>query len=151
MHYEPFFYPQDAIENWNFFYGKKGFLQHQCLIPRNVAKDALTEMLERIAKAGLCSPLTTLKRFGDKPSLGMLSWPKEGFSLALDFTNTGTPLRDLFSSLDTVVLQAGGTLYPAKDARMTPETFKSSFPRWQEFSQYIDPAFSSDFWKRVTL
>lgn len=151
MHYEPFFYPQDFVENWNFFYGKQGFLQYQCLIPAEAAKDVLKEMLERIAHAGMCSPLTTLKRFGNKPSLGMLSWPKDGFSLALDFKNTGEPLLDLLTKIDELVIQAKGSLYPAKDARMSSSFFKESFPRWQDFSGHIDPAFSSNFWKRVTL
>ncbi len=150
IHYEPFFYPQDAVGNWNFLYGKKGFLQHQCLIPKHNAKEVLREMLQKIVQAGFCSPLTTLKQFGTKESLGLLSWPKEGFSLALDFPNTGKNVLNLFNDLDHIVLRAEGSLYPAKDARMTPEMFQQSFPRWQEFEKYKDPAFTSNFWKRVT-
>jgi hypothetical protein len=71
-------------------------------------------------------------------------------TLALDFANRGPQTLALFDELDRVVRAAGGRFYPAKDARMAPECYAQSYPRWQAFSKFIDPAFSSSFWRRVT-
>jgi hypothetical protein len=80
----------------------------------------------------------------------MLSFPRKGVTLALDFPNDGQPTLDLMNQLDSVVFQAGGALYAAKDARMSPASFLSSYPRVEEFKRFMDPAFSSSFWRRVT-
>jgi hypothetical protein len=92
-----------------------------------------------------------LKTFGDVLSPGMLSFPRPGLELALDFANQGNKTLELLEDLDRVVRQSGGAVYPAKDARMSSESFQTYFPRWREFAQYIDPKFSSSFWRRVTL
>ena len=79
----------------------------------------------------------------------MLSFPRQGVTVALDFPNTGPKIKPLFADLDRIVRIAGGRLYPAKDARMPGEFFRASYPRWQEFAQLVDPACSSSFWRRV--
>jgi hypothetical protein len=89
-----------------------------------------------------------LKVFGERPSPGMLSFPRPGVTLALDFPVRPATL-DLLDRLDRIVMEAGGAVYPAKDARMSPATFAGSFPRVEEFSRHVDPAFSSSFWRRV--
>jgi hypothetical protein len=93
--------------------------------------------------------LAVLKQFGTPASRGMLSFPMLGTTLALDFPNRGEKLHRLFDALDRIVLDAGGRLYPAKDGRMGPAIFKAGFPRWREFSRYVDPRFSSGLWRRV--
>ncbi len=145
-----FFFPLDRILQWNRLYGPAGFYQYQCVVPMHSARRATTELLETIAGSGLGSFLAVLKRFGTVVSPGMLSFPREGVTLALDFPNKGAAVERLFQSLDRIVGTAGGTLYPAKDGRMPGALFRSGYPRWQEFSQYIDPACSSSFWRRVT-
>ena len=147
--YDPFFYPLDAIQNWNRMYGRKGFLQYQCVVDMADAEAAVAEMLARIAAAGSGSFLAVLKIFGDVPSPGMLSFPRPGATLALDFPFSGDKTFALLNSLDEVVQQAGGAIYPAKDARMSGDGFKHYYPRWQEFNELVDPAISSSFWRRV--
>lgn len=151
-HYNPFFYPLDAIYHWNRMYGKRGLLQYQCVVPNNDDGYAvMKEMLDRIAHSGEASFLTVFKKFGDVPSPGMLSFPRPGLTLALDFANNGPRTLRLFDRLDTSVRQIGGIIYPAKDAHMSAEDFQAYYPQWQEFAQYIDPKFSSSFWRRVTV
>jgi len=147
-HYDPFFYPLDTVNNWNRFYGKQGFLQWQCVVPLE-AREAVISILERIAHSGQGSPLVVLKTFGDRRSPGMLSFPRRGITLALDFANRGQYTFDLLNELDAIVREVKGAIYPAKDARMSFETFAVSFPNWEEFAQYVDPKFSSSFWRRI--
>lgn len=149
-HYEPFFYPLDGILHWNRMYGRRGFFQFQCVVPPHSAKETIRELLQAIAAARSGSFLAVLKVFGDKPSPGLLSFPRPGATLALDFPNQGQRTLDLLSNLGTMVAAAGGALYPAKDACMSGEHFQSYFPRWPEFKKHVDPRFSSSFWRRVT-
>ena len=143
QHWDHFFFPLDAIGHWNRLYGRRGFLQFQCVVP---TPEALRELL----REPLASPLTVLKRFGTARSPGMLSFPRPGFTLALDLPNRGEGTFALFGRLEKIAVEAGGALYPAKDARMSKETFERSYPRLEEFSRHLDPAFSSSFWRRVT-
>jgi FAD/FMN-containing dehydrogenase len=147
VHYRPFFFPLDGVERWNRLYGKRGFLQFQCVVP---GPDAVRALLDEAARGGAGSPLTVLKKFGDLPSPGMLSFPRPGFTLAIDLPNGGEATFALFSRLEQVAIEAGGALYPAKDARMTPASFARSYPRRDEFARLVDPAFSSSFWRRVS-
>ena len=147
--YESFFYPLDSLRQWNLLYGRQGFLQYQCVIPE-ANLEALEELLDRIAHSGMGSFLGVLKQFGSAPAAGMLSFPRPGLTLALDFAMRGERTLKLMQSLDEVVQQSGGALYPAKDARMSPALFDASFPRWRSFAPYIDPKMSSSFWRRVT-
>lgn len=148
--YDPFFYPLDSIHQWNRMYGKRGFFQYQCIVPYRDGYEVMKELLERISQSGQGSFLSVLKTFGDVSSPGLLSFPRSGLELALDFANQGDKTLELLEDLDKVVCQSGGVVYPAKDARMSPESFQTYFPHWREFAQYIDPKFSSSFWRRVT-
>ena len=148
-HYEPFFYPLDAIGHWNRIYGPKGFLQYQCVLPPDVAEPALRELLGRIAGSGQGSFLAVLKRFGDKPSLGMLSFPRPGVTIALDFPMLGAMTLRLLDELDEVVAEAEGALYPAKDARIKPKMFLDVFLALNKFQQLRDAALSSSLFRRI--
>jgi len=111
---------------------------------------AFEELLDRIARSGMGSFLGVLKRFGTVPAAGTLSFPRPGLTLALDFAMRGDRTLQLLGSLDEVVKENGGALYPGKDARMSPALFEASFPHWRSFVPYIDPKMSSSFWRRVT-
>jgi hypothetical protein len=149
-HFQSFFFPLDSVANWNRLYGPRGFYQYQCVIPGQAGPEMTARLLEKIARSGQGSFLAVLKQFGSVSSPGMLSFPRCGVTLALDFPNTGARIERLFRELDEIVAAAGGRLYPAKDARMPAELFRNTYPRWGEFARYVDPAFSSGFWRRVT-
>ena len=148
--YRPFFYPLDGIRHWNRLYGRRGFFQFQCVVPEDAAVTVLGDILQRAARAGQGSFLSVLKVFGDVPSPGLLSFPRPGVTLALDFPNRGERTRALLRDFEERVREAGGALYPAKDALMSPRSFRAFFPRWAELAEQADPAFSSSFWRRVT-
>lgn len=148
-HYTPYFYPLDSIKHWNRMYGPEGFYQYQCVIPPEHATHAIKQLLRCISNSGQGSFLAVLKSFGTQPAAGMLSFTRPGTTLALDFPNRGHVTQNLFKQLDQIVFETGGALYPAKDARMPTTLFRSSFPQWQKFSEYTDPCFSSDFWRRM--
>lgn len=148
--YEPFFYPLDSILHWNRIYGKRGFLQFQCVIPWRYGRDGIVAMLEAIADSGLASFLAVLKAMGEIPSVGMMSFPQPGITLALDIAIVPGVTFPLFDRLAEMTRELGGRLYPAKDARMTGPQFRAFYPQWREFAQYRDPAFTSAFWERVT-
>jgi FAD/FMN-containing dehydrogenase len=144
---EKFFYPLDAIKNWNTIYGRQGFLQYQFV---TADQNAVKEILERVAQSKRASFLTVIKRFGALPSPGLLSFPREGTTVCFDFAATPS-IYPLLDDLDDIVLASGGAIYPAKDSRMSAETFRRSFPRAGEFATFIDPRFSSSFRRRVGL
>lgn len=149
-HYNPFFYPLDSISGWNHIYGQRGFLQYQFTVP-NTANgiEGLEKIFSQIKKSGWGSFLAVLKTFGSMESLGLLSYPKEGITLALDFPNVGEPLLQLLNSCDAIVSSLGGNVYPAKDSRMSHEHFYQFYPAIEKFKKYIDPQFSSSFWRRI--
>lgn len=149
VHCLPFFYPLDAILHWNRAYGRAGFLQYQCVVPPEAARDATRALLGAIAAAGEGSFLAVLKRFGTQPSRGMLSFPRPGTTLALDFPQRGARTLALLDRLDAIVTEAGGALYPGKDARMSRAMFELSFPALAQFLPYVDPRLASHFWHRV--
>ena len=149
MHMLPFFYPLDAVSEWNRLYGRKGFLQYQCVIPLPMASLCIGKLLGEIAANGSGSPLAVLKVFGPVPSQGWLSFPREGVTLALDFPVRPGVFR-LLERLDRVVSDGGGAVYPAKDARLSAAAFQEFYPEWQRLEAYRDPAFMSAFWRRVT-
>ncbi|OBS53486.1 MULTISPECIES: FAD-binding oxidoreductase [Methylosinus] len=149
QHYAPFFYPLDAIHDWNRLYGSRGMFQYQCVVPPGAARAAIATLLREIVGEGQASFLAVLKTFGDKTSPGFLSFPRPGATLALDFPNSGQDTLALMSRLDSIVMEAGGALYPAKDGRLAPETFRRSFPKLQEFLRHKDERMESDFWRRV--
>jgi FAD/FMN-containing dehydrogenase len=149
QHYATFFYPLDAILNWNRLYGRRGMLQYQCVVPFGAHREAMRALFDEIARSGQASFLAVLKTLGDIPSLGLLSFPRHGVTLALDFPNRGVETFRLMDRLDAIVREAGGAIYPAKDGRMSAETFRCAFPRWEEFAKLKDPSMNSDFWRRV--
>lgn len=148
-HYEPFFYPLDNIQSWNRIYGPSGFYQYQCVIPRIHGLAPVQEILNEAKKSGMHSALSVLKSFGSKPSPGLLSFPCAGLTLAVDFSNQGDPSLRFFERLDAIVKEFNGRLYPAKDSRMPGALFRKGYPEWEKFSKFIDPQFSSGFWRRV--
>jgi FAD/FMN-containing dehydrogenase len=147
--YDSFFYPLDAIRHWNLLYGRKGFLQYQCVIPETKL-EAFEELLDVVARSGMGSFLVVLKQFGTAQPAGMLSFPRPGLTITFDFAMRGERTLALMQSLDEIVQKAGGAIYPAKDARMSPALFETSFPNWRSFVPYMDPKMSSSFWRRVT-
>jgi FAD/FMN-containing dehydrogenase len=131
VHFEPFFYPLDSIHDWNRIYGKGGFTQYQFVIPKEAGSAGMTAVLNRIAQSGRGSFLAVLKAFG-KGNDNYLSFPMEGYTLALDF-KIDPGLFPFLEELDRIVLDHGGRLYLAKDVRMSEATFKRGYPRWEAF------------------
>ncbi|WP_298245132.1 FAD-binding oxidoreductase [uncultured Bradyrhizobium sp.] len=136
----PYFFPLDSIGDWNRIYGKRGFLQHQCVIPEAGARAVLGEILDRVARRGDASFLAVLKKLGQGD--GILSFPLPGYTLALDFPVKGDILNFL-DEIDRVVVDAGGRLYLAKDARQSRATFEAGYPalsRFKAIRKSLDPA-----------
>jgi FAD/FMN-containing dehydrogenase len=138
--YDAYFFPLERLRNWNRLYGSKGFLQYQLVIPCESAYAGISAVLERVAAAGKGSFLSVLKRFG-KGNANLLSFPTEGYTLALDFKYEPN-LFPLLDELDAIVLDHGGRLYLAKDARMSAEFFRKTYPNWERFLEIkakVDP------------
>jgi len=136
----PYFFPLDSLKDWNRIYGKRGFLQHQCVIPEQGARAVLGDILERVARRGDASFLAVLKKLGQGD--GILSFPLPGYTLALDFPLRGDILNFL-DEIDRLVVAAGGRLYLAKDARQSRATFAAGYPALQRFNairKSLDPA-----------
>jgi FAD/FMN-containing dehydrogenase len=131
--YEPFFYPLDAILHWNRGYGKKGFVQYQFVLPLS-ARQGLVKILKRISDEGMGSFLAVLKVFGRQES--MISFPEEGYTLALDFP-VRKGLFKFLDELDEIVLEYGGRLYMSKDARMKPEVLQKGYPKLDQFRNIV--------------
>jgi FAD/FMN-containing dehydrogenase len=127
-----YFYPLDAILDWNRIYGRHGFVQYQCVLPLETSRDGLTALLTEIARVGGASFLAVLKRLG-RESFGYLSFPREGFTLALDFPIKSETLA-LLDRLDEIVLDGGGRIYLAKDARMSARMLRAGNPRLEQFN-----------------
>jgi FAD/FMN-containing dehydrogenase len=153
VHYEKFFFPLDAINNWNRGYGKRGFIQYQFVIPEDNGKQHLTEILQLIASSG-CTPfLNVFKRMGD--GQGILSFPFKGYTLAIDFPMTNA-LPAFSKKLDAKVKEAGGRLYLGKDALLDEAMFKAMYPeheQWLSIKRKYDPEnkFSSTIGRRLGL
>lgn len=150
VHHDAFFFPLDGVHRWNRIYGRNGLLQFQCTVPKPAAPAAIRELLDAIAAAGDGSFLAVLKNFGPVRSPGLLSFPRDGVTLALDFPNRGEKSAKLFAALYATVAAHGGRLYPAKDALMSGAQFRAQYEDvLPAFTKAIDPAFSSSFWRRV--
>ncbi|TKC91775.1 FAD-binding oxidoreductase [Trinickia terrae] len=148
--YDAYFYPLDSLLEWNRIYGRAGFQQYQCVVPTGTARDATRSILDAIAASGTGSFLAVLKRCGDISSPGLLSFPIEGTSLALDFPQRDAVNARLFAKIDSIVREADGRLYPAKDAHMSGADFRAAYPNWQQLEALRDPAMMSRFWERTT-
>ena len=153
VYYDDYFCPLDSILQWNRLYGKRGFAQYQVTYPPDDS-GGLVELLEKLSRSSCASFLAVLKRLGPG-NPGLLSYPREGYTLTLDI-----PMRpDLIGflrELDRSVLDHGGRLYCAKDAAMLPETFAAMYPRLDEFRQIkarLDPdmVFSSSMARRLGI
>ncbi|MEO6049867.1 MAG: FAD-binding oxidoreductase [Pyrinomonadaceae bacterium] len=125
-HFDGYFYPLDGIRNWNRAYGKPGFVQYQFVLPKADSYDGLVETLAKIERSGQGSPLAVLKLFGKPNQNAVMSFPLEGYTLALDFKVNPEVFR-LLDELDEIVLKHNGRIYLAKDARMSSEVFHNSY------------------------
>jgi FAD/FMN-containing dehydrogenase len=148
-HYESYFYPLDNLLHWNRMYGPRGFYQYQSVVPPESGQEAVNAMLREIKRSGDGSFLAVLKTFGNRQAVGMLSFPRPGVTLALDFPNEGDRTHKLFNRLDSIVREAHGRIYAAKDARMPRELFESGYPRLSEFLKFRDPGISSALSRRL--
>jgi FAD/FMN-containing dehydrogenase len=140
--YDRFFYPLDHIQNWNRMYGRRGFAQYQFVLPLSAGPDALRDLLQRIAASGQGSFLSVLKLFGPgEADGGLLSFPREGYTLAMDFPINPQTL-ELMDRLDERVIHYGGRVYLAKDSRMRAEVFRAGYDQAARFTsqkQALDP------------
>ena len=151
---DSFFYPLDAIGHWNRIYGKNGFTQYQFILPKETSYEGLEEILSAISKSGKGSFLAVLKLYG-KANDNYLSFPMEGYSLALDF-KIEKGLFDLLDELDEIVVKYKGRIYLAKDVRVSKEIFEKGYPQIGNFRQYreknkMDIKFQSFQSKRVGI
>jgi hypothetical protein len=135
----PYYFPLDYIPYYWPLYKRLGFWQFHCVVPPNAVKKVFL---------GLSQPpfLIVRKTFGDISSVGMLSFCRPGIGLSFDFVHKNAVLA---RKLENIVIEAGGACYPAKYS-MSTDMFHHSFPRWREFAKYVDPGFSSNFWRRVS-
>ena len=155
QHYDDFFFPLDRIGNWNRMYGRRGFIQYQCVLPLRDAHRALQLILEELRKSDYASFLSVLKLFGPGNE-APLSFPMEGYTLTLDLPLGSPHLFAFLDRLDELVLRFGGRVYLAKDARMSAENFKKMYPRiedWRALKSRVDPQnrFQSDMSRRLEL
>lgn len=153
--YDSYFYPLDAIGEWNKMYGKRGFVQYQCVIPEATALEGLTAILKELSGSRRASFLAILKRLGAEGK-GLLSFPLPGYTLTLDLPIRDKGLFSLLDKLDHILLQYGGRIYLAKDARISAESFRTMYPRyaeWMKIKHAIDPAnrFSSSLSRRLNI
>jgi decaprenylphospho-beta-D-ribofuranose 2-oxidase len=130
---DEFFFPLDKIAHWNKLYGRRGFTQYQLVLPKEASLAGLRVILAKIAAAGLGSFLAVLKLFGAE-NANYLSFPLEGYTLALDF-KIQNRLFPFLDELDRIVLDHGGRLYLTKDVRMSRDVFRQGYPRWEQFAQ----------------
>ncbi|HXJ84459.1 MAG TPA: FAD-binding oxidoreductase [Candidatus Methylomirabilis sp.] len=135
---EQFFYPLDALHDWNRLYGARGFLQYQCVIPNSAGAAPVRSLLEKLAARGAASFLAVIKDFGPG-SDAFLSFPLAGTTLSLDLPYRGQKTEMLVHELNAVVIQAGGRIYLAKDAVTRPEDFASMMkPRLEQWKAVRD-------------
>jgi decaprenylphospho-beta-D-ribofuranose 2-oxidase len=151
---ESFFYPLDSLLEWNRFYGKRGFVQFQCVLPFETSRSGLGLILQRLSQTGNVSFLAVLKRLGNQE--GLLSFPFPGYTLAMDIPLAGSHLFDFLKELDQIVFSHGGRIYLAKDSRMSPEMVETMYPglkEWRNIRKELDPGglFSSDLCRRLHL
>ena len=120
-----------VIGEWNRLYGKKGFVQFQCVLPKIDGVANMRKLLTEISNSGEGSFLAVLKQFGVRNE-NLLSFPIEGYTLALDFKASETAIKTV-KKLEAMVVDMGGRLYLTKDAVMQESTFKATYPNWEKF------------------
>ena len=131
--FQSYFYPLDKLNNWNKLYGRNGFIQYQFVLPRAAGVRGLRKILSKIAESGKSSFLAVLKMFGVQ-NQNLLSFPIEGYTLTLDFKMNSETIA-LIKELDAVVVDLGGRIYLTKDALMSEQTFKFTYPQWEQFEK----------------
>lgn len=146
---EPFFYPLDAIGNWNRLYGTRGMLQYQCVVPMQNGVATMKSIIAELQRGAGASFLAVVKKFGSHTSPGLMSFPQPGLTLTLDMPNSGRRLFAALDRCDDIVASVGGRVYAAKDARIRGDRFISMYENYSEFVRYIDPRCSSSFWRRI--
>ena len=152
VHFAPFFFPLDRLAAWNRLYGRKGFVQYQCVLPKSESPAGLAALLECVAAKGHGSFLAVLKLFGPAGD-GLLSFPMEGYTLTLDFPMRPGTLA-LLEALDEITHRHGGRVYLAKDACCAPERVREGYPRWDAFEAVraaAAPRFASELSCRLAL
>ncbi|MEQ9639295.1 MAG: FAD-binding oxidoreductase [Alphaproteobacteria bacterium] len=152
--YDRFFFPLDSIDNWNRVYGKRGFHQFQCVLPADRAEAGIRQMLQAVQRAGNASPLAVLKAMRGR-GRGYLSFPDDGFTLALDLP-ARPATRDLLAALETLTLDHGGRIYLAKDSALSPAGLAAMYPELDKYRQVLaevdpDRRFGSDMATRLRL
>ncbi len=151
--YDAYFYPLDFLWDWNRLYGKRGFIQYQFVVPLKTSREALVQVLQLCGQKGWGSFLTVLKRLGSQE--GWLSFPMPGYTLALDMP-VKPGLWKFLDQLDRIIIEHGGRVYLAKDARLSPEAFRAMYPelpKWLKVKSSIDPnnRFSSALSRRLQV
>jgi len=139
--HQRYFYPLDSIQHWNRMYGRRGFIQYQCVLPLESSSDGLNLLLDTLQRKGQASFLAVLKRMGPG-NQGHLSFPMEGYTLAVDIPISGKRAQDLSRELNAVTLDHEGHVYLAKDALLDPQTFRemySCFDQWRTIKESVDP------------
>lgn len=149
-----FFHPLDGVRDWNRLYGSNGFIQYQMIVPLN-STEVLRKIMTEFSEAGIASFLAVLKRMGPH-NPGPLSFPMEGWTLTLDIPAAARGLADLLSRADSLVLDAGGRHYLAKDSHLAASAIRRGYPRlpeWRETRDAMDPAgtWKSDLSRRLGL
>lgn len=128
---DDFFYPLDGLANWNRIYGKKGFVQYQIVIPKKLSYEGISKILKTVNNSKHTSYLTILKLMG-KENENYLSFPLEGYTIAMDF-KVKKGLWSFLNHLDSVILEYNGRAYLAKDGRMTKGVFEKGYLELEAF------------------
>jgi hypothetical protein len=154
IRFDGFFFPLDAIRNWNRMYGKNGFTQYQFVLPKKESYEGLKEILHEVASSGKGSFLAVLKLYGQE-NKNYLSFPLEGYSLALDF-KIEKGVFELLNTLDNIVMKYNGRIYLSKDVRVTKKVFEKGYPQIEKFREIrkkykLYSVFNSQQSKRVGI
>ncbi|UPH71452.1 FAD-binding oxidoreductase [Abyssibius alkaniclasticus] len=147
-------FPLDGIAQWNRLYGRRGFHQFQCVLPQTTAEITLPRVLEAVVNSGQASPLSVLKKLGSGRA-GYMSFPMAGVTLAVDI-RAGRGALPLLHRLNTLVAEAGGRVYLAKDSALTPDLLAAMYPDLDRFRDVLakaDPkgVFRTDLARRLNL
>ncbi|MBZ0205480.1 MAG: SDR family oxidoreductase [Flavobacteriales bacterium] len=154
VHYGPYFHPLDAVGDWNRIYGRRGFLQYQIVVPLEGGEARMRAVIEELSKARVASFLAVLKRFGPGNEMSPMSFPMEGFTLALDIP-CSKGVFAVLDRIDAMVAEAGGRIYLAKDARMSGDTLRATYAGLSDFQRTVaregQGRFTSALAERIAL